>query len=124
MKVRWTLITSVNIALAHRDLGIARRIRLTNCSNNKLHVWVSPARIVYQVAHAVNQPIIITIEPTQVIETQVNQHQIRRIARDHILDQVLVGSSRTATDGKVRSASSLVSIYSVLKYSPKLTPLQ
>lgn len=47
-------------------------IRLTNGSNNELHVWVSPARIVYQVAHAVDQPIVITIEPTQVIKTQVN----------------------------------------------------
>lgn len=106
MNVRWTLITSVNITLAVRDLGISTRIRLTNCSNNELHVWVSPARIVYQVAHAVNEPVIITIEPAQVIKTQVNQHQIRRIARDHILDQVLVGSSRTATDGKVRPVSS------------------
>lgn len=51
---------------------ISTRIRLTNCSNNELHVWVGPARIVYQVAHAVNEPVIITIEPTQVIKPQVN----------------------------------------------------
>lgn len=104
MNVRWTFVHVSKIPY-QSCLPAPRHLegtRPTNRRNNKLHVRVSTPRIVDQVPHAVDQPVVVAVEPAQVVEAQVDEHQVRRVARDHVLDQILVGGGRAAADGEVR----------------------
>lgn len=82
-------------------IGLEHKRWLTNCANDKFHVTVSPTCVIDQIPHVVDKAIVIAVEPAQVVEPQLDQHQIRRIVSGDLLDQVLVNCSSTATDGKM-----------------------
>lgn len=90
-----------------RFTSLQRQVDASQCgalrhvSNGEHQAWLRSASVVYQRMNTVQDSEFVAVKPTHVVEAQHQQHEIRGIGGNDIMDKAFTDSRRAAPDGKM-----------------------